>query len=257
MAKRWNCVIQESSKIWKNLFFQLIKSQNLSSDIPAFNDFPKEMRMINGEVKFKNLLYLFGCKSPFAKDAVNLFDEITDKGGATYVSFYKAFPSNHKQRSKQEIVERIEECFIHHSIDQMELDDADKILEYKLQFKIFQKTRSNPKGWNESVDVFNWEAMKCKEIAFEDFAVGDRCVLWYTCFKAPYGFSGTANKNLIFDQLHKLLFPVECIPSLHLYQFNGEELLKDIYDSGKEWWGVFCHVVYCPVRNFVMVFTST
>ena len=71
MAKRWNSLIQESSKIWKNHFFQLIRSQNISREIPALNEFPKEMRMRNGEVKFKNMLYLFVVTQNFQFKAGN------------------------------------------------------------------------------------------------------------------------------------------------------------------------------------------
>ena len=255
VAKKWNMVIQESSKMWKRLFFDLIESENLSSEIPALQDFPKEMRMANGEVKFKNLLYLFGCKPPLAVEGGNLFSEIYDKGGATIVNFFEAFPSNKKKRSKQEIMERMEECFVHHCIKLKDFD-PNKTLESKLQFKIFQKTKLNPKGWDEE-SHFSWEAIKCKEINFNQFAVGKKSILWYTCFEAPYGFSRQAKKDPIFDRIHKLLFPVECIPSLSLYQFNGEEFVKNLFDLGKEWWGVFNHVVYCPIRNLVMVFTAS
>jgi hypothetical protein len=161
------------------------------------------------------------------------------KFGESSVSIYRGF----KDGNNQDLLKnRIDECFIDHCIRLFE-DSIEEEFERKIQFKIYQATKKNPKKEDKEFP-FDWDQMKSEEIPFSKFAdfgaqqtekLMKKSKLYKMSFDTPYGTS-FEKAIKIWNEKRIIFFPENCVPSMKVFKFNGGDFVSDIFDEGLEWW---------------------
>eukprot|EP01091_Cochliopodium_minus_P020675 TRINITY_DN910_c1_g1_i2.p1 TRINITY_DN910_c1_g1~~TRINITY_DN910_c1_g1_i2.p1 ORF type:complete len:161 (-),score=28.76 TRINITY_DN910_c1_g1_i2:28-510(-) len=157
----------------------------------------------------------------------------------------------------------MDECFIHHTINISEFGKRNIEYEIKLKYRMYKENKANPiyKDKTSSIKFdfskiqTNFEHIYVEEL----FSKKDKRSLCYKMtFDTPYGTgSDSKEKEELWEKMLDFFFPDDCVSQLQAIKYYATEFVSSVYDSGLEWWGVYCFSIYCPKRNLIYVLTAS